>query len=103
MLPEVEVDYTPVFSIPYQHLPADLREWEEREPWLLDQEIRDQIKAAKGTAAAKSFCTKEGCSKVAWKLCLNPYPVLQKVFKVSEQKTWKCNMKKILKFIKDVK
>ena len=103
MLPELEVDYTPIFSIPYQHLPADLREWEERESWLLDQEVRNEIKAAKGTAAAKSVCKNEGCSKITWRISLNPFPVLQKVVNVLEQEPWKCNMKKILKFIKDVK
>ena len=38
ILPEVDIDWTPVFTIPYMSLPQDLTIWEERDSWLLDPE-----------------------------------------------------------------
>ena len=43
ILPEVDIDWTPVFTIPYQHLPQDLTIWEERDSWLLDPDTKENI------------------------------------------------------------
>ena len=100
VLPEYQIDYTPVLMIPYKHLPSDLKLWEERKSWLLSKETRNKIKAAGGSLVAKSLEKDENkCVKI-WRLSLNYAPVLQVAY---EYFLPNCDIKKVLRLLKDIK
>ena len=103
ILPELEVDYTPLLTIPYDQLPADLKLWEERKSWLLDQETKEKIKEARGTLVAKSLEKDKSRSSIIWRLSLNSAPVMQKVINHFLQLEPKCSVTKVLRLIKDIK
>ena len=67
ILPEVDIDWTPVFTIPYMNLPQDLTMWEERDSWLLDPETKENIKHSQLVLVAKSM--EEGNASKVWRLC----------------------------------
>ena len=100
-LPEFEVDYTPLFVLPYSKLPKDLMLWEKREGWLLDEETRSAIKTFGGTLVAKSLDKDVLKAATIWRLSLNPAPVFDKV--TSHLLLQGCYAKKVLKLIKDIK
>ena len=100
-LPVFEVDYTPLFVLPYPKLPKDLMLWEKRESWLLDEETRIKIKKLGGTLVAKSLDKDVFKAATKWRLSLNPAPVFEKV--TSHLLLQGCDAKKVLKLIKDIK
>ena len=100
-VPEFEVDYTPLFVVPYAKLPEDLMIWERRESWLLDWETRSAIQKLGGTLVAKSLDKDVSRAATIWRLSLNPAPVVDKVTCHLLQQG--CEAKKVLKLIKDIK
>lgn len=100
LIPELEVDYTPVLIIPYENLPDDLKLWEKEESWLLDEKTKIKIKEGKAAMVAKSMEKDATRASMMWRLSLNPAPVMQKIF---DHLGSKCNAKKILRLIKDIK
>ena len=103
ILPELEVDYTPVLTVPYDQLPADLKVWEERDSFLLDEDSRNKIKEARGCLVAKSLEKEESRSSIIWRLSINSAPVMQKAIDHFEKLDPKCSVKKVLRIIKDIK
>ena len=101
VLPEFEVDYTPMFVLPYSKLPEDLLLWEKRKSWLLDDQTRSEIKKLGGTLVAKSLNKDATKAATIWRLSLNAAPVFEKLF--SHLKQDRCNAKTVLKLIKDIK
>ena len=77
-LPEFEVDYTPLFVLPYDKLPQDLKLWEEKESWLLEPPIKESIKKSGGTLVAKSL-DKSSKKATIWRVSLNFKKVFNKV------------------------
>ena len=77
-MPDFEIDYTPVLTIPYNKLPEDLKQWEERDSWLLDEETRVKVKKANGTLVAKSLEKEWKETPKIWRLSLNSAPVMHK-------------------------
>jgi len=100
-VPEFEVDYTPLFGLPYTKLPEDLMLWERRESWLLDWEIRHEIQKLGGTLVAKSLDKDVSKAATIWRLSINPAPVFNKVTKHLLKQG--CDGKMVLKLIKDIK
>lgn len=95
------MDYTPVLTIHYDCLPADLKHWEKRDSWLLCQETRKKIKEAKASLVAKSIEKEKSIASITWRLSLNAAPVVQKA--IDSLRPRGCNIKKILRLIKDMK
>ena len=95
VLPEFEVDYTPLFVLPHSKLPEDLLLWEKRKSWLLDDKTRCEIKKLGGTLVAKSLNKDVKKAATIWRLSLNAAPVFEKVF--SHLKQDGCNAKTVLK------
>ena len=100
VLPELEVDYTPLFLLPYSSLPEDLKLWEQKSSWLLDPETRHKIKEAGGTAVAKSLDKDRLNSSITWRVSLNSASLFDKLMKHLNPG---CKVKKVLKLIKDIK
>ena len=103
VLPEFEVDYTPLLTIPYDKLPLDLKMWEKRDSWLLDTETREKVKKAKGTMVAKSLEKEEKRASIIWRVSLNSAPLIEKLVNHFHKVEPKCNIKKVLRLIKDIK
>ena len=84
-MPDVEVDWTPVLTIPYiRNLPEDLCVWEDQESWLLDQETRDNIKQSQLIIVAKSQ-GRDGNADKVWRVSLDSSPVMNKIVKHFEK------------------
>ena len=102
VLPEFEIDYTPLFIIPYDSLPDDLKQWEKRESWLLDKATKEAIKKLGGTLVAKSLDKSDlAKARKTWRVSLNPAPVFQRI--LSHLNSMGCCVKTVLKLIKDIK
>ena len=102
-MPDVEIDWTPVLTIPYtRNLPADLCVWEHQESWLLDQDTRDNIKQSQLIIVAKSMI-RDGNAEKVWRVSLDSAPVMNKIVKYFENSEPRCNVKKVLRIIKDLK
>ena len=94
-MPEFEVDYTPLFVLPYSSLPKDMMLWERRESWLLDGNTRHVIKELGGTLVAKSLNKNPAKAATIWRLSLNAGPVFKRVFEHFELQG--CNARTVLK------
>jgi len=100
LIPELEVDYTPVLTIPYENLPKDLRLWEHTESWLLDENTKVKIKEENGSLVAKSMDKDATRASMIWRLSINSAPVMQNIFNHLGSR---CSARKILRLIKDIK
>ena len=102
VLPEFEIDFTPLFIIPYDSLPDDLKRWEKRESWLLNKATKEAIKKLGGTLVAKSLDKSDlAKARKTWRVSLNPAPVFQRI--LSHLNSMGCCVKTVLKLIKDIK
>ena len=103
ILPELEIDYTPSLSLSYDQLPPDLKIWEERESFLLDNSTRKKVKTARGCLVAKSLEKEDSRSSIIWRLSINSAPLMQKAVDHFSQLCPPCSVKKVLRLIKDIK
>jgi len=53
--PDIELDYVPQLTIPYQYLPDNLRKWQDRSTDWPPEEINEKIMAAGGVMVAKNL------------------------------------------------
>jgi len=99
LLPELDVDYTPALTVPYDCLPEDLKVWEQRDSCLLTLETRRRVKECGGCLVAKSLDKDENKSCIIWRLSINYAPVLETAVKRLKN----CDVRKLLRLIKDIK
>jgi len=103
ILPELEIDYTPVLTLPYEQLPPDLKLWEDRKSFLIDNNTRKKVKEARGCLVAKSLEKEENRSSIIWRLSINSAPLMQKAVDHFKQLDPPCSIKKVLRLVKDIK
>ena len=75
--------------------------WERRESWLIDDDVRREIKKLGGALVAKSLNKNSSKAATIWSVSLNAGPVFKRVFQHFELQG--CNARTVLKLIKDIK
>ena len=77
--------------------------WENTDSFLLDSATREKVKEAKGCLVAKSLQKEKDISSITWRLSINSAPLMEKAVNHFGQLDPPCNVKKILRLIKDIK